>query len=113
MKKIFLFILIILPQIFSSVFAEDSSVYNLHTNSAYILDLSNRPKDLQVTNPSIIKAETVTDIFSTDSQLVIKTFDEGISYITYKFDEQAFTIKILVDNKSTEDLLEIDKPKEN
>ena len=113
MKKIILFILIIFPQIFSSVFAENNSVYNLHTNNAYILDLTVRPMDIQITNNSIIKVEVVTDLFTTNSQLVIQTFDEGISYITYKSNEKSHTVKILVDNKSDVDLLEIDKPKEN
>lgn len=113
MKKFLLFILITLPQIFSIAFAEDSAIYNLHTNNAYILELTVRPMDLQITNNSIIKAEVVTDIFTTNSQMVITTFDEGISYITYKSNNKPYTIKILVDNKANVDLLEIDKPKEN
>ena len=68
-----------------------------------------RPIDLQVTNSEVIKAESVTGIFTNDSHLVIKTFKEGISYISYKANEKVYTIKILVDNNANVDLIEIDK----
>lgn len=93
---------------------KNTSVLNLHTDGAYILDLSSRPMDLQITNKNVINAEAVTDILGAESQLVITTFNEGISYITYKSNNVIHTIKILVDNKEQvdENLLEIDKVKE-
>lgn len=119
MKKTVLFTitaLIINLLCFSITFAAEksTSVFNLHTDGAYVLDLNYRPMDLQITNKNVVNAEAVTDILGTESQLVIRTFDEGISYITYKSNNIVYTIKVLVDNKEPVDdsLLEIDKVKE-
>lgn len=115
MKRIILvLILTLLCQSTSFAAEKNTSVFNLHTDGAYVLDLDSRPMDLQITNKNVVNAEAVTDIIGTESQLVITTFNEGISYITYKSNNVIHTIKILVDNKEDvdENLLEIDKIKE-
>lgn len=108
-KSLDILILMILPLFFCSVFAKDIPVYNLNSNGAYILQINHRPFDLAVSNTDILKVSVVTDLFSTNSQLVLETFKEGISYITYKANDNSQTIKVLIDNKSNVDLVEIDK----
>ncbi|MBS4760811.1 MAG: hypothetical protein KHX03_08960 [Clostridium sp.] len=114
MKKLLLFLsLLILPQFLINAHAiESGAVLNLHTNESYILDLKQRPKDIQNSNPRIVKAESVTEIFTTDSNLIITTYEEGIAYITFKLNEKNTTIKLLIDDKADEDkgLLKLDKP---
>lgn len=111
MKKLFdILILAILPLFFCSVFAQDVSVYNLNSQNAYILAINGRPFDLSVSNPDVLKVSVVTDLFSTNSQLVLETFKEGISYITYRLNDKEQVAKILVDNKSVVDLIELDRP---
>ena len=115
MKKIILILILTLISQAVSFAAENSpSVINLHTDCAYVLDLDSRPMELQITNKNVVNAEIVTDILGVESQLVINTFNEGISYITYKANNITYTIKVLVDNQEPEDknLLEIDKVKE-
>ena len=116
MKKFtVLLVTIILTQVFSMALSQDVKVYNMHTDKAYIIDLDVRPMDLQITNSNILKATTVTDIFSNNSQLIIETFKEGISYISYKFKDKSYTVKVLIDNNAEQDesLMELDKIKEN
>ena len=111
MKKLFtILILTIIPRFFCFVFAKDISVYNLNSDGAYILSINHRPFNLSVSNEEVLKVSVVTDIFSTNSQLVMQAYKEGISYITYESNNKECVIKVLVDNKSVVDLVEIDKP---
>ena len=115
MKKIISIVIIsIISQLFCTVFADDTKVINLHTNGAYILDLKYRPLEMNVSNKNVINAEVATELYSPQSQLVIRTYDEGISYITYKIKNQKAVIKVLVDNNAPVDneVVEIDKVKE-
>ena len=116
MKKILLFIsLLIIPQLTTSAFAiESGAVLNLHTGESYVIDLDARPKDIQNSNPRIVKAESVTEISSPKSNLVITTYEEGIAYITFKINEKVITFKVLIDDKADEDenLIKLDKPEE-
>ena len=111
MKRLLIILtLIILPLFLGSVFAKDTPVYNLHSEGVYLLSVGHRPFDLSVSNTDVIKVGVVTDLFSTNTQLVLQSVKEGISYITYKVDDKEYVIKILVDNNSNVDLIEIDKP---
>jgi len=110
MKKKLVLTILIFSQILGCAFAKNESVYNLNTNNAYILALNHRPFDLSVSNQDILKVGVVTDLFSVKSQLVVETLKEGICYITYKSEEKDYVIKILVDDKSNVELIEIDKP---
>lgn len=114
-KLIILFTTIILTQVFCVALSQNEKVYNMHTDKAYIIDLDVRPMDMQITNFNVLKVTTVTDIFSNNSQLIIETFEEGISYISYKFKNKSYKVKVLVDNNSKQDenLMELDKIKEN
>lgn len=93
---------------------ETEKTINLHSNSSYILDLKKRPIDLQVTNPRILEADSTTEIYSEQSQLMLTTTDEGISYVTFKQGNINHTIKVLVDNNEKIDssVTEIDTIKE-
>lgn len=116
MKKIILILtMLLLPQFFSHASAQEPvKTINLHSGAAYILDFDKRPIELQVTNPRILKAEVTTEIFSEESQIVIRTYEEGISYITFKNGNTPKTIKVLIDNKAPLDdsVIELDTVKE-
>lgn len=99
----------------SFVFAiEQGEVFNLKTEHSYIIPLERRPLNLQNSNENALKVESVTDIMSEVSTLLITTKEEGISYISFKQGESEITIKILVDNMAEEysKLLILDKPKD-
>lgn len=115
MKK---FILLLTMVLFSQLFInanakEPDKTINLHTDGAYILLLNTRPIEMTISNPQIINAEVTTEIYSQDSQIVIKTLTEGIAYINYKLKNAPQTIKVLVDNNAPvdKDVIEIDKVK--
>ena len=115
MKK---FILLLTMVLFSQLFInanakEPDKTINLHTHGAYILLLNTRPIEMTISNPQIINAEVTTEIYSQDSQIVIKTLTEGIAYINYKLKNTPQTIKVLVDNNAPvdKDVIEIDKVK--
>lgn len=114
MKKIILTTLILLTAQTCVSAMDTEKTINLHTNTSYILDLDKRPMDLQITNPRILEAEATTDIFSEQSQLMLTTREEGISYVTFKQGKINRTLKILVDNneKVDESVIEIDTIKE-
>lgn len=113
-KLILLTIILILSQLFLFAYAEENDVLNLHSNNSYILELNTRPFDVQITNPRIIKTEITTDLYTNNSQLILTTIQEGISYVSYKTNNIIRTIKILVDNQApiTQTVIEIDKPME-
>ena len=120
MKKFFLTITAIIFSVFvtsclNPAFCKNADkVINLHTDGAYLVGLSERPIELKVSNENVIRAEVVTDLYSPEAQIVIKTLEEGISYITFKTKSKPHSIKVLVDNNSPidKDLTEIDKVKE-
>ena len=120
MKKIFLTITAIIFSLFicfshcPALCQNIDRVINLHTDCAYMLGINERPIELKVSNEKVIRAEVVTDLYSPESQIVIKSLEEGISYITFKTKSKPHSIKVLVDNKSPadKDLTEIDKVKE-
>lgn len=113
-RLILLLIMTLIPQFLFSAFAEQVRVINLHSDGAYILYVDNRPMELDVSNKNVIDAEILTELYTPESQLVIRTFQEGISYITFKLKNKSNTIKVLVDNKAPvdKDVIEIDKVKE-
>lgn len=114
MKKL-ISALLLLFAIQTQVFSlETETTINLHANCSYILDLEKRPIDLQVTNPRILEADSTTEIYSQQSQLMLTTLDEGISYVTFKLGNIHHTIKVLVDNNEEIDssVTEIDTIKE-
>ena len=111
MKKIFLAFIITIFAI--PVFAiENNSVLNLKTGNSYIIPLNYRPMELQNSNSRIVTAETVTGIVAEDSSFLITALEEGISYLTFKKDNEKVTVKILIDNNAEEDknLIILDKP---
>lgn len=115
MKKLILvLIMTIMPQLFFSAFAQQTRVINLHSDGAYILNMDNRPMELDISNKNVVNAEVLTELYTPDSQLVVRTFQEGISYITFKLKNKPNTIKVLVDNRSPVDkeVIEIDRVKE-
>lgn len=87
---------------------------NLHSDGVYILNVEKRPQDIQVTNPRILEVTSTGDIFSANSQLVLTTQEEGISYVTYKQGDITYTIKVLIDNQEEVDssVIELDTIKE-
>lgn len=115
MKKLILLMtfIILCPNVANAL--ENSSVMNLHTNEAYVVDLNARPMELQNSNPRIVKTEAVTDIYPEDSSLLINTFEEGISYVSFKLNGKLKTVKILIDDKGVEDegLTKLDKIEDN
>lgn len=115
MKKILLTTLLILTTQCYALANEPDKTINLHTNSSYILDLEKRPMELQITNPRILEAEATTDIYSEHSQLMLTTFNEGISYVTFKQGKINHTLKILIDNNEDLDksVIELDTLKEH
>lgn len=114
MKKLMLTTLILLTAPACAFALDTEKVLNLHTNSSYILDLDKRPMDLQVTNPRILEAEATSDIFTEQSQLMLTTSEEGISYVTFKQGKVNHTLKILIDDneKVDDSVIEIDTIKE-
>lgn len=114
MKKLLsLLIILITTQINSTAQAiESGAILNLHTKESYVVDLNARPKDLQNSNQRIVKVDVVTEIETTDSDLIITTFEEGIAYITVKLNEKNVTIKLLIDDKGdeTQDYIKLDQP---
>ena len=111
MKKLILALII-------SIFAttanavENNTVLNLKTDNSYIIPLKNRPQDLQNSNTKIVNVDAITGITAEDSSILITTFEEGISYITFKENDIPITIKLLIDNKAEQDknLMILDKP---
>ena len=71
----------------------------------YILEVDARPKDIQVTNPNILEVTSTSDSFTPTGQLVLRTQQEGISYVTYKYGKSnaKYTIKVLIDNNQSVD----------
>ena len=120
MKNKFLTITAIICSVFvcfslDPVFSQSADkIINLHTDGAYIVGLDERPIELKVSNEKVIRAEVVTNLYSPESQIVIKSLEEGISYITFKTKSKPHSIKVLVDNNSPvdKDLTEIDKVRE-
>lgn len=119
MKKRFLIytaiILIVICTCLCPAFCQNAErVINLHTDGAYMIGLSERPIELKVSNENVLRAEVVTNLYSPESQIVIKSIEEGISYITFKTKSKQHSIKVLVDNNSPvdKDLTEIDKVRE-
>lgn len=113
-KLILILIMTLIPQLSLCAFAEQIRIINLHADGAYILNLDNRPMELNVSNKNVINAEVLTELYTSDSQLVLRTYQEGISYITFRLKNKLNTIKVLVDNNAPvdKDLIEIDKVKE-
>lgn|SRR5574344_1630850 len=116
MKKLILtLILLLIPNLYSCAFGiESDKTINLHSENAYILELPQRATNIQITNPRILEAEINTDIFTNDAQIILKTSDEGISYLSYKTDNKTITVKVLIDNNADVDdsVIEIDQVKE-
>ena len=117
-KILFLLMLMFISNVFSTANAvEPKQVLNLHTNESYVIDFSARPKFIKNSNTQIVKAESITDIFSQDASLLITTFREGISYISFQLNNKEVTLKLLIDNNAQEDdsILKLDRPenKEN
>lgn len=112
MKKLLLILtaLILMPvQVYA---IENGAVLNLKTGNSYILPLQKRPLKLQNSNPRAVCAEAVTNIEEADTSLLITTFEEGISYITFKQKNSEITLKLLIDNQAEEDknIIKIDRP---
>lgn len=119
MKKSFLIhtaiILAVICTCLCPAFGQNAEkVINLHTDGAYMIGLSERPIELKVSNENVLRAEVVTNLYSPESQIVIKSLEEGISYITYKTKSKMHSIKVLVDDNAPvdKDLTEIDKVRE-
>ncbi len=114
-KNIFITLILSLILGWNSFSSAATDVINLHTDSAYIMSVQNRPMQLKVSNENVIKAEVVTDLYTPESQIVIRSFEEGISYVTFKIKGTMQTIKVLVDDKAPVDknLTEIDRVKES
>jgi hypothetical protein len=112
MKKIFFLIALFFIFVCLPCFAsEDDNVLNLHAGNSYILFLDERPLNLQNSNTRILKVDLVTNVLDNNSSLLITAVEEGISYITYKINEETKTLKILIDNNSQDDknLIKLDK----
>ena len=116
MKKMILALAVFLSvQTFCSVFAvEVNKTINLHSGCAYLYNLDKRPMDMKVSNPNVLKSEAVTEIYSPESQRVLTTLEEGISYVSFKQGGKPYTIKFLVDDKQPVDasVVEIDMIKD-
>lgn len=106
MKKILALFFILALQNTCQVFAlTPQKTINLHAGGVYILEVDARPKDIQVTNPNILEVTSTSDSFTPTGQLVLRTQQEGISYITYKYGKSnaKYTIKVLIDNNQSVD----------
>ncbi len=115
MKKLLAIFCLLIASTGSSALAlEPQKTINLHSDGVYILSIEKRPIDIQVTNPRILEVTSTSDIFSTSSQLVMTTQEEGISYITYKQGNVTYTIKVLIDNQQDVDssVIELDSIKD-
>lgn len=119
MKKILLtlnsvILLFICACIYPAFCQNTDKTFNIHTDGAYMISINERPLELKVTNEKVIRVEVITDLYSPESQIVIRSFGEGISYINFKTRTKSHSIKVLVDNNSPvdTDLTEIDKVKE-
>ena len=114
MKKIILTLTALFFVQIQSFAVENNNILNLHTGNSYIIPTQQRAINLQNSNPRIVTVEADTDIDSSDSSLLITTYEEGIAYISFKQKNETITIKILIDNKADEDtnILKLDKPDE-
>lgn len=116
MKKLILILATIIFAQAPNYAFENGTVLNLHSEKTYVIDIEGRPNDIQVSNKRISTVNSTTELYSDESQLLITTSEEGISYVTYKIKNVTKTIKLLIDNKADEDpnlwvLDEVDKGK--
>ena len=84
---------------------------NLNSNNSYILILPYRPLELKSSNNEVVRVESVTNFDEDDSSILITTFKEGISYISFMQKTKEITYRFLVDDLSKEDisLIKLDK----
>ncbi len=117
MKKILTLFFILSLQNLIPVFAITAQkTINLHSDGVYVLSTEARPKNIEVTNPNILEVTSTSDSFSPTGQLLFTTYNEGISYVTYKYGKANtdYTIKVLIDNNQSVDqsVIELDTIKE-
>ena len=117
MKKLLTLFFILMLQNSAQVYALDTQkTINLHSDNVYILSLDARPKNIDVSNPSVVEVTSTSDSFTQTGQLVFNTQQEGISYVTYKYgrNNDSATIKVLVDNRQAVDasVIELDTVKD-
>ena len=111
MKRFFITLTVLIITLPCSAI-ETGTVLNLETQNSYIIQLQNRPLNIENSNSKIVTVDAVTGINASDSSLLITTMEEGISYVTFKENNKEITIKLLIDNKAgaDKDLLILDKP---
>ena len=67
---------------------------NLNSNNSYILILPYRPLELKSSNNEVVRVESVTNFDEDDSSILITTFKEGISYISFMQKTKEITSKL-------------------
>ncbi len=111
MKKLIFIIFAFIFVPLQACAVENGDVFNVKTDSAYIIPLKSRPLNLKNTNNEVLNADSVTGIDMSDSSLLVTTLKEGIAYVSFKQKNSVITLKFLVDNKAEENttLIKLDK----
>lgn len=114
-KKSIIFTLIFLCTLFNTIgtaFAVQTKNLTLKNDDEYILFMDSRPMQIQISNPRLVKVQVVSDIFNTDSKVIIKTYDKGTTNIFLKTKTDGLMLNVSITDKANlnDNIMQIDTP---
>lgn len=116
MKKIYilLLMLIITAQTgFCALLNKEVNIFNLKSNSMYILDVDSSVKNINISDKSIVNITPITSVLNDKKQLFVEANNDGVCDVILTTDTNAYQIRFISGPKFQDDkvgLTEIDIP---
>lgn len=98
MKRMILFLLIILLTSQSGICAlvkNDINIFNLKSDSMYILDIDSSVKNINISNKDIVNLTPITSINNSNKQLFVETNKDGVCDVIITTDGNAYQIRFI------------------
>ncbi len=115
MKKIVLLLLIIISSQIGecALVNNDINIFNLKSDSMYILDIDSSVKNINISNKDIVNLTPITSVDNEKKQLFIETNKDGVCDVVLTTDLDAYQIRFISGPKFQDNkvgLTEIDLP---
>lgn len=83
--------------------ANSTETLILQPTDTAVLFFDERPMDLKVSNPDIVKVQTISNIFANDSKVTVEALDLGTSNLVVKTKNNQYLYKIKVQEQPPKD----------
>ena len=116
MKRMILLLLVILLTSQSGICAlvkNDINIFNLKTDSMYIMDVDSSVKNINISNKDIVNLTPITSVDNEKKQLFVETNKDGVCDVVLTTDLEAYQIRFISGPKFQDNkvgLTEIDLP---